>query len=103
MGNLRDETLSALANANKTPDDVLWVGSPNVWTTWEDFSAYANFTYDEGYGSVEIPMDLVIVCKDGWLERAEYDGSEWWEYKQMPKKPQKQKSLSAEMWRFFGD
>ena len=29
--------------------------------------------------------NIVIVFEDGtWLERGEYDGSEWWEYKQKP-------------------
>lgn len=38
------------------------------------------FDYDNGYGGEEL---FGVVCfKDGsWLERMEYDGSEWWEYK----------------------
>ena len=40
--------------------------------------------YDEGYGSQR--LFGTIVFKDGtWLERHEYDGSEWWEYKKLPK------------------
>lgn len=36
--------------------------------------------------------DLVIVGKDFWLSREEYDGSEWWEEHSkhsIPKKPKK--------------
>jgi len=41
--------------------------------------------YDSGYGGQE--LSGTIVFKDGtWLERGEYDGSEWWEYKSKPSK-----------------
>lgn len=29
----------------------------------------------------------MIVGDDWWMERHEYDGSEWWEFKELPKKP----------------
>ena len=32
-------------------------------------------------------MSLVVVGKDFWLERNNYDGSEWWEFKQVPVEP----------------
>ena len=42
--------------------------------------------YDDGYGAQHLKG--VIALKDGtWYERAEYDGSEWWEYRSLPKKP----------------
>ena len=43
-----------------------------------------NFEYDDGYGITEVNMGLKLVGKDFWLERHEYDGSEWWEYKTLP-------------------
>jgi prophage pi3 protein 38-like sequence len=40
--------------------------------------------YDSGYGTQE--WSGWISFQDGtWLERAEYDGSEWWSYKSCPK------------------
>ena len=40
--------------------------------------------YDSGFGGQE--LFGTITFKDGtWLERGEYDGSEWWEYKTTPK------------------
>lgn len=42
---------------------------------------------NNGYGWPEIPKDLVVVGDNWWLERAEYDGSEWWEFKTIPKEP----------------
>lgn len=44
--------------------------------------------YDGGFGGEVINTGLCIVLKDGsWLERHVYDGSERFEYKQTPQKP----------------
>lgn len=32
---------------------------------------------------------------DWWLERAEYDGAEWWDYMTYPTKPLEQKSVKG--------
>ena len=61
--------------------------------TWDNFSSNANFSYDNGYGGEEIPLDLIVVGKDFWLERHEYDGSEWWEFKSMPDEPEETREL----------
>lgn len=43
----------------------------------------ADINYDNGYGGQE--LFGTIVFKDGtWLERAEYDGSEWWAHRKLP-------------------
>jgi hypothetical protein len=42
-----------------------------------------NFDYDNGFGGQRLYG--IIVFNDGtWLERSEYDGSEWWAFKQTP-------------------
>lgn len=106
--NLLKETIDELKAYEKTGDDVLWVGRDYIkWdrsytnperivykSTWKDFCSKADFDYDAGYGSAEIPMDLVIVGKDFWLERCEYDGSEWWEFKTMPIEPKETRELN---------
>lgn len=46
-----------------------------------------------GYYPTVIPLDFVIVGKDWWLERTQYDGSEWFEFKTKPEKP-KDKNVS---------
>lgn len=84
MTNFLQETLTVLASYNKTPEDVLWVGDHEKKTTWEDFASIANFSYDNGYGINEITDTLYIVGDNWWLERGEYDGSEWWEFKTTP-------------------
>lgn len=100
MINLLEETIQCLNENGKSENDVLWIGfgydkdeNPLYKTTWEDFSENANFDYDNGYGGAKIPDDLIIVGKDFWLERHEYDGAEWWEFKTMPKEPKEQKKI----------
>ena len=83
---LLKETLESLKNYNKHPADVFWVGSCDgaYKIGWSEFAEIADFEYDSGYGGQEIARDLVVVGNDWWLERGEYDGSEWWEFKRMP-------------------
>ena len=83
--NLLKETKDVLVQHNKTPADVRWVGNNIHAATWEQFEQVADFDYDHGYGGNEISMQFMVVGDDWWLERHEYDGSEWWEYKTMPK------------------
>lgn len=53
----------------------------------------ADFEYDNGYGGTYIPMELVVVGNDFWLERSEYDGAEGWDFKTMPARPFNKVSL----------
>jgi hypothetical protein len=86
--NLLSETLDCLALCGKNRTDVRWVGSTNYgYFDWEYFVKIADVEYNDGYGSAEVASDLVIVGDDWWLERQEYDGSEWWSYKSLPTKP----------------
>lgn len=42
--------------------------------------------YCDGFGTQE--LSGTIMLSDGtWLERGEYDGSEWWEHRKPPTKP----------------
>jgi len=87
--NLLEETLHKMEYNNKQENDVDWVGSRDgkYAINWNQFKAIGNIKYDSGFGGQEIAPDLVIVFKDGtWLERHEYDGSEWWEYKETPQR-----------------
>lgn len=86
--NLLYETKAVLGRYGKLPEDVKWVGRPstNAVCSWGEFATQADIDYDNGYGGQEIPSDLVVVGSDWWLERAEYDGAEWWEYKKFPAK-----------------
>ena len=91
--NLGRETIDKLKEHGKTIHDVQFVAGINwntrttYWQSWDDFLKEAiSINYDDGYGSAEIDPALVVVGDDWWLERAEYDGAEWWEFKTQPKK-----------------
>lgn len=90
MTNLLKETLDELQENGKSFECVLWIGSEDGHITKELFLELANIDYDNGYGGQEIASDLVLVGDGWWLERGEYDGSEWWEFKSPPVMPKNQ-------------
>lgn len=83
--NLYEETMAILKEHDKTFDDVVAICGGEFQITKDNFIEYSHTRYDGGYGAPEVAMDLVIVGADFWLERQEYDGLEWWEFKTMPK------------------
>lgn len=83
--NLLAETIEMLETNNKLPDNVLWVGTKEISFTWADFVELANTEYCAGLGGQEVAKDLLIIGDGFWLERHEYDGSEWWEFKELIK------------------
>jgi len=102
--NLLEETLKALEGKDLAPSDIIWIGTRKWgWFTWDEFSRVANVEYDDSYGTAAVPMGLLIVGKNWWLERGEYDGSEWWEYKARPKKPKHHKKPSKIVGRLWPD
>ena len=50
---------------------------------YAEFLRELDFTYDSGYGGQKL-FGTVWLQNNAWLERGEYDGSEWWEYKSFP-------------------
>ena len=87
--NLLKETTDILEAYELRPQDVKWVGSADgmLAISWEEFATIAkDVDYYSGYGGAEVASDLVVVGHDWWLERGEYDGSEWWEFKRIPVK-----------------
>lgn len=81
---LWDETIDILKRNGKTFDDVVAVCGEQFQITKEEFRKYSKTTYDDGYGAPKVAEDLLVIGKDFWLERQEYVGSEWWEFKQIP-------------------
>jgi hypothetical protein len=86
--NFGKETLDKMNKWKKTPEDVKYVvygkygTSGEVKVTFSAFIDVANqIEYDGGYGLEYINTFINILFNDGsWMERREYDGSEWWEY-----------------------
>ena len=54
---------------------------------YEEFLAKLDFKYDSGYGMQEVDGTVWLIEEGAWLERGEYDGSEWWVYKVCPAVP----------------
>ena len=96
--NLLQETIGILKRYNKTLEDIIFVKDDedsNFKITTEQLKTILDVNYDDGFGGAEINMHLQLIGKDFWLERHEYDGSEWWEYKDLPiYDPGKETSLS---------
>jgi len=87
MTNLLAETLKDIERYKHTVMDVSWVGTLDgeYSMSWYEFTKVADIEYDSGYGGNEIPLELTVVFTDeSWMQRAEYDGSEWWDYHRVP-------------------
>ena len=87
MSNLLKETERALNLRDKKLSDVMWVGCEAFQIPINEFLKHADHEYDSSYGAPEVAQDLLVVGTDFWFERHEYDGSEWWEYKEYPQMP----------------
>ena len=95
--NFLEETMNALEYKKKSIKDVKFVmigvtdfetgNVENGYIDKDEFFSNIDFEYDSGYGTSNINDFLKLVGDDWWLERHEYDGSEWWEFKILPTKP----------------
>lgn len=96
MTNLLKETEEILKQNDIEITDILWIGSSkdDFYIPLEHALELMNVEYHSGFGAPEIAEDLIVVGKNWWLERHEYDGSEWWEFKHMPTKPTESKTLN---------
>lgn len=101
MINLLEETKQELKDVGKTLNDIKWVSWHGRELPIENFVTVADKQYDNGYGSNEVSMSLLVVGDDWWLERHEYDGSEWWEYKTLPVRPKEAAYVTKEaFWKY---
>lgn len=86
--NLLKETIETILDSGHNIDDIECIGltNTNQVCSFEEFRILADDEYDPGFGRANVRQDLFITFRDGtWLERGEYDGAEWWEYKYQPK------------------
>ena len=92
MTNLLQETIKDIEKSGHEVSDITFIGSldSGYSCTWGQFLTLA----DIEYGGQEIASDLTIVFGDGsTMWRAEYDGSERWEYSKPVEIPEKQKQI----------
>lgn len=91
--NLKNETLRILQENGKKKSDVRWVGCSEFLIPVSLFWELADQEYDSGFGAQEVAADLIVAGDGFWLERHEYDGSEWWEFKEAPPMPLEEKTV----------
>lgn len=96
--NFLKETLNKMKENGVSPDDVIYVFNSFGYCSWEEFEKLANFDYNNGYGLIAIDLNLIVRGSDWWLERGEYDGSEWWEFRRAPIKMSR---CIMQNWMFF--
>ena len=95
MTNLWEETVDFLEKYDKTLDDVLYIQGDDFEITKKNFETVArDTTYDSGYGAQHVAKDLVLVGEDWWIERYEYDGAEWWDFKNIPARSKYMKNIT---------
>ena len=97
--NLLEETLNIMKENGYTESDVSfcelsdksWNRKDKKWEysfqhfSFDIFKKLADFVYNCDFGGANINESLKIVFNDkSWLERGEYDGSEWWELRKCP-------------------
>lgn len=85
--NLLNETLANLEGNCLSLSDVVWIGTDEVEIPIPVFLELANKEYENGVGAQYVALDLVVHGDGWWLERHEYDGSEWWEFKKQRVRP----------------
>lgn len=94
--NLLEETLEDLKLNKKTVSEVDWVGTREYFFTWAEFEKIAKTAeYDSGFGAQEVARNLLIIGKDFYMDRHEYDGSESWSFHSIIEKPAKTFKLKA--------
>lgn len=93
MANLLTETKTCLRKNGHSIFDIVWVGTSHYRIDIDEFFKLADVEYDNGYGSQKVAVDLIVVGKDWYMERHEYNGAEWWEFKSIPQMPSEVKQV----------
>ena len=90
LTNLYDETIKAINGRKIAYAKIKYINhtyslKPNHTYSerGEFYNSLRNINYDNGYGSQYI-FGFVVFTDGTWIERKEYDGSEWWGSKRCP-------------------
>jgi hypothetical protein len=95
--NVVEELERAMEYADKKIEDIDWMhisvakyGDEAITMLptddYQEFvKTFKDVDYDSGYGGQEL-FGVVVFKDNTWLERFEYDGSEYWDYKETPKR-----------------
>lgn len=92
---LIQETKDFIDALGYTKEDIHWIGGDDFVIPINDFWNAQPQHYNPGYGFQEVAPDLVIVFNDNsWIQREEYDGSEWWQHYTCPTMPLRIESVT---------
>ena len=69
-----DTCVSAILPVNHTQED------------YDNFIKKLDVEYDDGYGTQEL-FGTIWLTDGTWMDRGEYDGSEWWNLQEVPEIP----------------
>lgn len=53
---------------------------------YDNFIKKLDVEYDDGYGTQEL-FGTIWLTDGTWMDRGEYDGSEWWQHQECPEIP----------------
>lgn len=73
-------------DGNYLPSDVYRLPAGWVQADLDVFLDNLDFDYNAGFGAQEV-YGTVWLTDNRWLDRGEYDGSEWWELMKYPELP----------------
>jgi len=93
---LLKETTEIMDRSNLFIEDIEYINYGDDWDSkitmgsydWEWFLEYCkDYTnYDNGYGTPKIGNIEIVFNNGTWLDRGEYDGSEWWDVLSTPER-----------------
>ena len=73
-GKRKDTCITASLPVNHTKED------------YDNFIKKLDVEYDDGYGTQEL-FGIIWLTDGTWMDRGEYDGSEWWCHQEVPEIP----------------
>lgn len=92
--NLLESLKKCLIKNKRDLSDIEWVGSEYLEIPLQCFFKLASQTEDEFVA--EIPIDLLAVGKDFWVERVQFKEDEYeWKYRTFPQKPKNRQTLKS--------
>ncbi|NDE60016.1 MAG: hypothetical protein EB010_11475 [Acidimicrobiia bacterium] len=91
MRNAKNELLRAIGNKKIHAATIELGGNYRLLVGYTEdelntFLDQLDKEYDSGYGQQEL-LGTVWFTDGTWMERGEYDGSEWWELRERPEVP----------------
>lgn len=84
--NAKQELLKILKENNKTVDNIvaIFIKYELSYTKIIEINKIEQLDFNYTDGGVQELFGYVLLDDQDWLERHDYDGAEWWEYKKYP-------------------